>query len=167
MDRPGLRTRMLMVLAVTALALAFAAGRSPLAAVPSEGVMTPIKTFLDDFNKGDIDGAAATHAKEVSIIDEFPPHLWQGSTAFKDWVADLQKDAKAHEQTDQKGTLGPVVRSQVDGDTAYVVVPMTFTYKEKGKAMAEKGQFAFVLQKDGDAWKISSWAWAGSKPHAA
>jgi hypothetical protein len=158
--------RIMKILTVPTLALAVAAGGSVLAAPPADGVMTPIKTFLDDFNKGDTAGAAATQAPDVAIIDEFPPHAWHGATAFKDWAADLEKDAKAHGQTDQKVTLGRTVRSQVDGDTAYVVMAATFTYKEKGKAMVEPAQMAFALKKDGGAWKIAAWTWAGTTPHS-
>ena len=140
---------------------------SAVAASPADGVMTPVKTFIDAFNKGDIPGAAATHVADVSIIDEFPPHQWRGPSAFTDWVADLQKDAKAKGQTDQSLKLGKTLRSQVDGDTAYVVVAATFVYKEKGKSMKEPGQLAFALGKDVDAWKIVSWAWAGTTPRAS
>jgi ketosteroid isomerase-like protein len=158
--------RIMKILTVTTLALAVVAGGSVLAAAPADGVMATIKTFLDDFNKGDMAGAAATQAADVAIIDEFPPHAWHGPTAFKDWTADLEKDAKAHGQTSQKVTLGRTVRNQVDGDTAYVVMAATFTYKEKGKAMVEPAQMAFALRKDAGAWKIAAWTWAGTTPHS-
>src|SRR5438105_5998283 len=79
--------RIMKILTVTTLALAVVAGGSVLAAAPADGVMTTIKTFIDDFNKGDIVGAAATQAADVAIIDEFPPHAWHSPTAFKDWAA--------------------------------------------------------------------------------
>ena len=154
------------ILTVTTLALAVVAGGSVLAAAPADGVMTTIKTFIDEFNKGDIVGAAATQAADVAIIDEFPPHAWHSPTAFKDWAADLEKDAKAHGQTNQKVTLGRTVRNQVDGDTAYVVMAATFMYKEQGKAMVEAAQMAFALRKDAGAWKIAAWTWAGTTPHS-
>ena len=159
--------RITKMLAVAVLALAVAAGGSVLAAAPADGVMTPIKIFIDDFNKGDTAGAEAAHVADVSIIDEVPPHAWHGATAFKDWAAAIEKDAKAHGQTEQKVTLGRTIRSQVDGDTAYVVMAATFTYKEQGKAMVEPAQMAFALRKDGGAWKIAAWTWAGTKPHGA
>src|SRR5437867_819505 len=158
--------RIMKILTVTTLALAVVAGGSVLAAAPADGVMTTIKTFIDEFNKGDIVGAAATQAADVAIIDEFPPHAWHSPTAFKDWAADLEKDAKAHGQTNQKVTLGRTVRNQVDGDTAYVVMAATFMYKEQGKAMVEAAQMAFALRKDAGAWKIAAWTWAGTTPHS-
>ena len=150
---------------VATLALGIAAVGSVGAAAPTGSPDAVVKKFIDDFNKGDIEGAASTHAADASIIDEFPPHQWRGKTAFKDWLADLQADAKAKEQSEQSLKLGKTLRSDVNGKTAYVVMAGTFAFKEKGKAMSEPGQLAFALAKDGEAWKIASWAWAGSKPH--
>lgn len=153
-------------LAFGAFLLVVATSGSLLAAAPAaDDPSATVKKFIDDFNKGDIDGAASTHAADASIIDEFPPHQWRGKTAFKDWLADLQTDAKAKGQSDQSLKLGKTLRNDVNGKTAYVVVAGTFSFKEKGKAMSEAGQLAFALAKDGEAWKIASWAWAGSKPH--
>ena len=156
--------RIVTAVSVATLSLAIVTASSVRAAAPADGAMVTVKKFVDDFNKGDIKGAASTQAKDVAIIDEFPPHAWNGAGAFDKWFADLQADAKAHEQTDQKLTVGKTIRSQVDGDTAYLVVAATFVYKEKGKAMKEPGQIAVALRKDGDDWKIASWAWAGTPP---
>ena len=59
-------------------------------------VMAPIQKFMDAFNKGDIAGAAATHAAEADlvILDEPPPFLWRGPKAFHTWAGDLDADAK-------------------------------------------------------------------------
>ena len=160
------RTRIMTTLAMATVALFVAAGGLAFAAAGAEEATAVVKKFVDDFNKGDIKGAEAAHASKVAIIDEFPPHAWHGGSAFKDWLADLEKDAKAHEQTDQKLAISRTVRAQVDGDTAYVVMAATFTYKEKGKKMVEPGQMAIALSKDGGAWKIVSWAWAGTTPHS-
>lgn len=149
------------------LGLALLLGAGAQAATPGSALMGPIHKFIDAFNKGDIKGAEATHAANPVIIDEVAPHLWQGAGAFQAWAGDLQKDAAAHGQTDQKVTLGPVVRTQVDGDTGYAVVRATFAYKEHGKPMAESAQFAMALHNGPGGWKIAGWAWTGAVPHAA
>ena len=60
-------------------------------------ITAPINKFIEAFNKGDMAGAAATHALEadLAIIDEVPPFLWRGAQALKAWAADLERDAKA------------------------------------------------------------------------
>jgi ketosteroid isomerase-like protein len=156
--------RITTTLVVAMLALGIGAASSVRAAAPTDAPLATIKKFIDDFNKGDIKGAQSTQADDVAILDEFPPHAWNGAGSFDKWLADLQKDAKAKEQSEQKLTLGKTVRSQADGDTAYVVMAGTFAYKEKGKPMKEPGHMAFALRKDGDNWKIASWSWAGTPP---
>lgn len=131
-------------------------------------LMAPIHQFIDNFNKGDVKAAEAAHASAgVSIIDEVPPHQWQGPGAFKAWAAALDADAKKRGDTDQSVSLGEPTREEVNGDQAYVVVPATFAFKEKGAAMREDAQMTFALTKAAAGWKISGWTWTGPKPSAA
>jgi len=129
------------------------------------GVEAPIRKFADAFNKGDIKGAAATHlASGVTIIDEAPPHLWQGPKAFDSWVADLTKDDKAAGITDEKVTLGTVTREVVTGSDAYVVIAVVYTFTQKGVAMREPAQMTFAMKKLPEGWKIAGWTWTGPEP---
>ncbi|HXQ47908.1 MAG TPA: hypothetical protein VN806_14920, partial [Caulobacteraceae bacterium] len=116
------------------------------------------------FNKGDIAGAQATNAADESIIDEVPPHEWHGPGAFQAWLADLGKASTAAGQTNEKVTLGQVLRDQIDGDTAYVVVKVTFNYLQHGKPVVEPAEISAALANQGGAWKITGWAWAGEVP---
>ena len=54
-------------------------------------VVAPITTFIAAFNKGDVAGAAATHAAvaDLVIVDEVAPYVWHGAKAFHAWVDDL------------------------------------------------------------------------------
>jgi SnoaL-like domain len=143
-----------------------AVGVAGQAAPAAKGPMAPIRQFIDDFNKGDSAGAKAAHVASPSIIDEVPPHAWNGPGAFDAWSGDLAKDATAHGDTGGKVTLGSTIKSQVDGDTAYVVIHATYAYDEKGQAMAEPASFTFALRHAAGGWKIASWAWNGTTPHA-
>jgi hypothetical protein len=129
--------------------------------------MTAIHAFIDNFNKGDVAAAEAAHVAQPTIIDEVAPHHWDGAGAFRAWAGDLDKAAKAAGDTNQKVTLGKASRTVVDGDAAYVVVPATFTYKEKGKAMVEPASMTFSLRQEGGGWKITGWSWNGTTPRAA
>jgi ketosteroid isomerase-like protein len=136
------------------------------AALATDGDVTkPIHQFVDGFNSGDVKSAYAAYAPgTITIIDEFAPHRWIGPAAAHTWAADYDKHAKATGVTDGIVKLGEVSRSVVDGDTAYVILPATYTYKEKGQPMVEEGQFAFVLRGDAGGWKISGWSWTGAVP---
>jgi ketosteroid isomerase-like protein len=168
--RNGNTTMQRTLLAISAgAALALAAGQAALAAPPADGPVAAVHQFIDGFNKGDLTAAQAAHMPDAVIIDEVPPHIWRGPNAVQAWAGDLDKAAKAAGDTDQKVTLGAPIRSEVNGDTAYVVVPATYSYKQKGKPTVERAQMTVALRKDGDAWKITGWGWAGApaRPAAA
>jgi ketosteroid isomerase-like protein len=150
---------------VGALCLALASGGMAQAAGAADPLMGPIHQFIDSFNKGDVKTAAAANADDVSIIDEVPPHAWHGAGAFQAWASDLDKASKAAGQTDESVALGKVTRSQVDGDTGYVVVEATYLYKQHGKRVAEPAQMVFALHQETSGWKIAAWSWTGGAPH--
>lgn len=132
-------------------------------------VMAPITKFVDAFNKGDIPGAAATHAagEDLVILDEVSPFLWRGAKAFETWAAALDADAKKRGMTDMQVALAAATRIETDGSDAYVVVPAVFSFKEKGVAMRERAQMTFALKKGAEGWLIHGWTWTGPKPQKA
>ena len=132
-------------------------------------VMAPIQKFIDTFNKGDAVGAAATHAAgaDLTITDELPPYVWRGPKAFQSWSADLESDAKKNGITDPMVTLSAATRIERSGDSAYVVVPAVYTFKQRGASMREAAQMTFVLKKGTSGWLIHGWTWTGPKPQAA
>jgi hypothetical protein len=132
-------------------------------------LMVPLKKFMDSFNKGDVAGAAATHAAEADlvIIDEVPPFAWHGAKAFQEWAVALDGASKQAGLSDQKVTIGAATRTEVNGDAADVIVPAVYSYKEKGVAMRESAQMTFVLKKGAGGWLIHGWTWTGPKPKRA
>src|SRR6476620_8054753 len=108
-------------------------------------VVAPIIKFIDAFNKGDMAGAAATHASgaDLVIIDEVSPFVWRGAQAFKTWAADLEADAKKK------------------GSDAYVVVPAVYSFSEGGVAKTESAHMTFALKKGATGWLIHGWTWTG------
>jgi len=58
-------------------------------------------------------------------------------------------------------TAGEARHIDITGDHAYVVLPMSFTYKDHGKPMKQTGSLEiFSLAKGNSGWRISGWAWA-------
>ena len=136
---------------------------------PDPQIMAPIQKFMDTFNKGDIAGAAATHATgaDVTIIDEVPPFVWRGPKAFQEWSTALDSVSKQAGITEQMVTISAPTRTETSGDSAYVIVPAVYTYKEKGVAMREAAQMTFVVKKGAGGWLIHGWTWTGPKPQRA
>ena len=125
------------------------------------GVMATVHQFIDGFNKGDVKTALAACASRVSIIDDIPPHAWQGPTACSDWSSAYDANAKETGITDGIVTLGTPWHVDVTGGRAYVVVPVTYAYKQKGKPVTESGSiFTVALKKVAAGWRITAWAWA-------
>jgi ketosteroid isomerase-like protein len=139
------------------------------AQAPDPQLIAPIQKFIDSFNKGDIAGASATHAAgaDLTIIDEVPPFMWRGPKAFQAWSTALDSVSKQAGITDQMVTISAPTRTESNGDTAYVIVPAVYTYKEKGVAMREAAQMTFVLKKGAGGWLIHGWTWTGPKPQRA
>ncbi len=147
------------------LALLAATVAGPAAAIQDNSVSAPISAFLLAFNGGDMKVAASQFVTGgTSIIDEFAPHYWVGTTALAQWAADYDKDATARGISGGKVVLGKATRTEVEGGVAYVVVPATYTFKQRGTAMLEDGQMTFALKGKAKAWKIAAWSWTGPAP---
>ena len=133
---------------------------SKAAASDKSDVMATVNQFNDSLNKGDTKTALAACAAPSSIIDEFPPHQWQGATACADWANDFDAYNKKSGITHPIAKLGKPRHVDITGDRAYVVVPATYTYKQKGKPVTESGSILTVaLQKLADGWRMTGWAW--------
>lgn len=124
-------------------------------------VMKPINQFVNGFNKGDTASAMAACSETTAIIDEFPPHMWTGAGACQAWADDFDAEAKKNGITNGFVSLGKPSHFEINGDKAYVVIPSNYTFKQKGKKMAEPGSFfTFVLNKGTAGWIITAWSWA-------
>ena len=133
----------------------------PAFASDQSDVMATLHQFIDGFNKGDVKSALATCAEQASIIDEFAPYEWHGAGACDKWAADFDADAKKNGITDTIVGLGKPKHVDVSGDRAYVVAPVTYAFKLKGKAMKEPhSTMTLALQRTSAGWRITAWAWA-------
>lgn len=141
-------------------ALVFAAAL-PATASDKSDVVAKIQQFVNGLDKGDVKSATAACASPASIIDEFPPHAWQGVNACADWAKALDAYNKKVGVTDANATIGTPTHVDVSGNRAYFVAPGKYTYKDHGKSMTESGSvFTAVLQKSAAGWRILAWTWA-------
>jgi ketosteroid isomerase-like protein len=154
--------RMILALAVTACMA------GPAWASDASDVMKVVHQYVDSFNKGDVKTANSACADQAVIVDDFPPHLWQGPGTCDKWAGDFDALMKKSQMTDAVVKLGKAGHVDVTGDRAYVVLPATLDYKSAGKAMQLTGSlWTFVLQKVGGGWRITAWAWAAGKTSPA
>ena len=133
--------------------------------MPSKNVVTEdplaaVRTYVDAFNQGDAAKMAAAFAVPGSILDGMAPHLWQGPTATQDWYKDVLVEGKHLGAADYFITLGEPLHNNVTGDSAYVVVPATMTFKLRGEPVTQSGAlFTVALRKLPEGWRIAAWAW--------
>lgn len=133
-------------------------------AMSTSDPMAAVRHYIDAFNRGDANEMAATFTVPGSILDGMAPHVWQGPTAAQDWYRDVLIEGKQHGASDYFVALGEPLQNNVTGDSAYVVVPATMTFKVKGKQVKQTGAvFTVALRKLPEGWRIAAWAWAKGK----
>ena len=100
---------------------------------------------------------AAAFATQGSILDGMAPHVWRGPTAAQDWYRDVLLEGRHAGVRDARRT--PSCRD-VTGDSAYVVAPVTMTFKVNGTQVTQSAAiFTVALRELADGWRIASWAW--------
>ena len=123
--------------------------------------LAAVRQYIDHFNKGNADGMVEIFSVTGSILDGMPPHLWFGPTAARDWYRDVLIEGEQHDASDYFVTVGEPSHNNITGDSAYVVVPATMTFKVQGQQINQTGAFFTVgLRKVGEDWRIAAWAWA-------
>ena len=120
--------------------------------------MAPVHQFVDGFNRGDLKSAIAACADTASVIDDFPPHAWQGS-GCKEWADGFEAITKQQGITEARIILRTPRHIDVAGDHAYVVVPISLDYKVKDKPKTLPSLFTAAIHKEASGWRITAWAW--------
>ncbi|WP_047496093.1 nuclear transport factor 2 family protein [Terriglobus sp. TAA 43] len=150
-----------LVLAAALLTPLCAAAQTAANATP----MSTMNTFVNAFNKGDMATVHAVHSADgVTIIDEDAPYIWQGKGALDAWLAMLDNVGKAKSQSENAVALRKPQVLNVSGNRAYAVVPVEYTWKEKGVPMHEPATMTIVLHRGPAGWKIDAWSWNGTPP---
>ena len=123
--------------------------------------LAAVHQYINAFNKGDGEAMAATFAVLGSILDGMAPHVWRGPTASQDWYRDVLIEGEQHGASDYFVTLGEPLHNNITGDSAYVVVPATMTFKVRGQQVTQTGAiFTVALRRLDVGWRIAAWAWA-------
>lgn len=147
------------------VAIGIALAIAPCAPAPavesdSDAVTAVVKEYLADMNQGAVDEFVRLCAPQTIIIDDFPPHTWQGPTACADWLNAFASFDTRKQITPRAVTIGKPWRVSVNGNNAYVVVPATYQYTEGGRQVTEADSvWTLALAKGPDGWRIKGWAW--------
>lgn len=118
--------------------------------------------MMDAFNTRTPSGMTGLYASDATFVDDLSPFVWDGSSAGSRWYAKAMRYLKAHGITDIHGVLGTPVESNVQGNSAYVILPVTWSGTANGKPFTQHGNYTFTLQKTGSNWLITSQTWLAS-----
>jgi hypothetical protein len=136
---------------------------APVPAADPAGEATKfVTTIIDKFNGGDTKAWLSAQDDKTLIVDEFAPHAWSGAGSPQRWLDAYAKDAKANGVTGGRVDYGKPLQATSDGATAYVVLPTTYRFVQKGAKMAEPSSMTFVMKREGTGWKIASWTYSAS-----
>ena len=153
--------RMAIALCVAVLAA------GPAAASDETDVMTVVHQWVEGINKGDMKSALAPCADEVAIIDGFSPYEWHGPGACGKWGSAYDAWVAKDGVTNATMTPGKARHVDVEGAHAYVVLPVSYAFKEHGKPMKQTGTLLTMsLAKGSSGWRIAGWSWADGITHA-
>lgn len=112
------------------------------------------------FNSGGFKTADSPCANEAVVIDDFPPHVWQGLGACSRWYNAFSAWATAAAVTDSTITLGKTTHLEISSGYAYLVAPVTLSFLKAGKPVKDVGVLTMTLQKAETGWHIIGIAWA-------
>jgi len=87
---------------------------------------------------------------------------------LRNGYSDVLTTTKREGATDFFVSLGEPLHADVTGDSAYIVVPATMSFKVRGKQITQSGAvFTIALRRVADEWRIAAWAWAKGTPKQA
>ncbi|HEX4024832.1 MAG TPA: nuclear transport factor 2 family protein [Steroidobacteraceae bacterium] len=138
------------------------------AATPRTEVLATVHQFFDNFSKGDMKAAAAAVSPDgLVIMDDVPPHVWSGANALEAWGKAVAAAGQGGNMTDPAAKIGKPTSVIVDSDSGYVVLPVAFTYKQKGVAMRQAAHMVYSLRKAASGWQITGFTWVAGTPERA
>jgi len=80
--------------------------------------MAVVHKWVDSFDKGDGKTMSTYCADGALIIDDFAPHVWQGSGACATWYSDFETFAARAQITTPNVALGKVRHLDIDSGYA-------------------------------------------------
>ena len=132
----------------------------PVAASDDGDVMAVVQRWTDAFNRHSFKTDTAPCSEDAVVIDDLPPHVWQGPGACSKWFMAFEAWASNAEVGNAAIALGDIRHLDFDGDFAYLVAPVTLSYIKAGKPVSFLGTLTMTLRKQGSGWRITGVAWA-------
>lgn len=127
--------------------------------MPDAGMMAPVEAlvrFMTTLDERDVRQAFA--GEGVMIVENFSPYLFQGRDAVQTWITGFREHAEGLSGLEH--CFEPACDFSVSGSRAFFTLPTCWKGRTKGRPFEEKGGWAFVLERDGERWRIKAYGWA-------
>jgi ketosteroid isomerase-like protein len=133
---------------------------APAAASDTTDVLEVAHHWSEAFNQGSFKTDIAPCAEDAVVLDDLPPHVWQGAGACSKWYEAVMAWAEKAAVTKPAITLGKTSHLEFEAGYAYLVAPVTLSYIKAGKPVDFGGILTMTLQKGNSGWRVSGVAWA-------
>jgi len=143
------------------IGLALCLGASPARAAdqPDAAMLASagrVAAFIETGGTAPLAGAFADH--DVTIIENFPPYVFEGADAVARWSAQMRTHLSG--VSSLRHRFGRAYDFSRTGDEAYFSLPTTWRGLDHGKTFTEHGGWAFVLTRQAGAWRVRSYGWS-------
>jgi ketosteroid isomerase-like protein len=134
----------------------------PISAAASDktDAMLVVHRWVDTFNANDPQANSLTCGEDAVVVDDFPPHVWQGPGACSRWFADYVAMAAQAKITHARVVLGTARHFDADSGYAYLTAPVALSFSQAGKPVREMGVLTLAMKKGNAGWRITGWSWA-------
>lgn len=95
---------------------------------------------------------------EVTIIENFPPYVFEGPGAVARWSDEMR--AHLAGVSSLRHRFGRAHDFSRAGDEVYFSLPTTWRGLSHGKAFTEKGGWSFVLTRRDGEWRVRGYGWS-------
>ena len=121
-------------------------------------LLEPIEKVARFLETGDDIYLSAFAKKDIVIIENFHPHIFEGEDALQRWSAVIKSWHK--KPINLVHSFGEIHDLSVEDDVAFVSVATHWTGLRGGHPFQEDGGWAFVLVKENQLWKVKGYGWA-------
>lgn len=99
---------------------------------------------------------------DVSILENFPPHLFRGQAGLAQWRAQMTTHVTGIQGLRHRFGAAQDFRHVREGDreTAFFTLPTDWTGVQGGRRFDEHGGWSFLLAREGGVWRIRSYGWS-------
>jgi hypothetical protein len=126
---------------------------------PDAAMLAPVEKIARFIAGGGDENLQAFADGDVTILENFAPHLFAGAGAVRAWAAEMRKHAAGLSEMRHSFGLAQDFTRGDDG-RVFFSLPTQWRGLSQGRPFDEDGGWAFLLEQQNGAWRVRSYAWA-------